>query len=224
MSLKPSPISSERRALPGRALRRRLGWLVALFLVQWLYFPINRLARGGVVLATPWDALIPLWPVWVIPYLFSLLWWAGCFVWAALQMDEAPYQTFIVSLIAVMLASYVVYLAYPTYVLRPTPQGNDLLTRAIRLLYRSDRVHNAFPSGHTYNTVLITLFWWRWLPRQRWLWVSIAVIILLSTLFTRQHNLPDLAGGMVFAWLGYRFGLWWVARPSKARCTMRKGD
>jgi membrane-associated phospholipid phosphatase len=196
-------------------LRGRLAWVVALFAVQLLYFPINRTVQGGVVLSTPWDAYFSLRPVWVIPYLLSLVWWGACFVWAAWKMEDALFQAFAIGLIAVMLASYVVYIAYPTYVVRPSPVGDDLLTRMVQILYENDRVNNAFPSGHTYNTVLIALFWWRWRPRQRWLWLAITAVVLLSTLYTCQHNLPDLGGGIVFAWLGYRFGLWWVARRSR---------
>lgn len=190
----------------------RLIWLLAVFGVQFLYVPINRTVTGGVVLTTPWDAQIPLWPVWVIPYLLSLAWWAGSFVWAMWKMDDELYRAFVSSVIVVMLASYVVYIVYPTYVVRPVLEGDDWLTQLVRLLYASDQVNNAFPSGHTYNSVLVALFWSCWYPRQRWLWWSGTIVVLLSTLFTRQHNLPDLAGGIVFAWLGYRLGLWWVAR------------
>ena len=203
--------SSTRRVMtPGK----RLLWLLALFLVQLLYLPINRTVQGGRVLDTPWDALFPLWSLWVIPYLLSLVWWAGCFVWAAWKLDDNLYRAFIISFVTVMLASYVVYIIYPTYVVRPSLYGDDWLTRLLAALYENDRVNNAFPSGHTYNTVLIALFWSRCYPRQRWLWLTITVVVLLSTLFTRQHNLPDLLGGIVFAWLGYRLGLWWMARRS----------
>ncbi len=197
--------------LPPR-LKSRLPWLVALFMVQWLYFPINRMVTGGVILTTPWEHLFPLWPVWVVPYLLSLLWWAGCFVWATWKMDDELYRALAVGLISVMLSSYVVYILYPTYVERPTPEGNDLFARMMRLLYQNDEVNNAFPSGHTYNTVLIAFFWSRWRPKRRWLWWGITVVVLLSTLYTRQHNLPDLFGGILFAWAGYRLGLWWVKR------------
>jgi membrane-associated phospholipid phosphatase len=197
------------------APRVRLVWLAVLLVLQFLYFPINRTVQGGVVLATSWDYLFPLWPVWVIPYLLSLVWWMGCFVWAAWKMDDDLFRAFVISMVLVMLASYLVYILYPTYVVRPSPQGDGWLTQVVALLYKGDRVNNAFPSGHTYNTVMIALYWWRWKPRQRWLWLTITIVVLLSTLFTRQHNLPDLIGGIVFAWLGYRFGLWWVARSSR---------
>jgi membrane-associated phospholipid phosphatase len=130
-------------------------------------------------------------------------------------MEDDLYQAFVFSLLTVMLVSYVVYIVYPTYVVRPSVHGDDWLNQMIAFLYLNDRANNAFPSGHAYNTVLIALFWWRWLPRQRWLWLTITVVVLLSTLYTRQHNLPDLLGGILFAWLGYRLGLWCVARRSR---------
>jgi membrane-associated phospholipid phosphatase len=40
------------------------------------------------------------------------------------------------------------------------------------------------------------------------------MVVVLSTLFTRQHYLLDLLGGLAIAWLGYRFGIHMV--PQKA--------
>lgn len=207
----PSQASAQRSMTAGA----RLLLLIALFGVQFLYIPINRTIQGGVVLNTPLDDAIPLWPIWVIPYLLSLLWWAASFIWAAWRMDDDLYRAFVISVVSVMLVSYVVYILFPTYVLRPAVTGSDWPSRVVAMLYESDRVNNAFPSGHTYNSVLIALYWSRWYPGQWWLWLAITIIVLLSTLFTRQHNLPDLLGGILLAWLSYRFGLWWVARGTK---------
>ena len=212
MSNQEQPASSgapERRAMTPRM---RLLWLAVLVVVQLMYFPINRTVQGGVVLDTPLDGYVPLWTVWIIPYMLSLLWWAVCYGWAAWKMEDDLYRAFVISFVTVMLTSYVIYIVFPTYVNRPELQGDDWLTRLVASLYENDRVNNAFPSGHTYNSVMIALFWSRWYPRQRWLWFTIAAIVVLSTLFTRQHNLPDLLGGILLAWLGYRFSLWWVAR------------
>jgi len=188
----------------------RLVWLLVLFCVQFLYVPINRTMHGGVVLDTPWDAAIPLWPIWAVPYLLSIAWWVASFVWAAWKMEDRLYRAFVAGTLAVMLASYAVYIVYPTYVERPVLQGHGWTVDLLRLIYNNDRLHNAFPSGHTYTTLLIAFFWWRWRPDLRWLWGAAALIVILSTLFTKQHNLPDPAGGIVFAWLGYRFGVWWA--------------
>jgi membrane-associated phospholipid phosphatase len=182
-----------------------------------LYFPINRSVTGGVVLATRWDPLVPFWPIWAVPYALSLLWWAGCFVWATWAMDTDRFRALAVGTIATMLTSYAVYLIYPTYVQRPALTGDGLPIDLLRFIYANDRVNNAFPSGHTYTTTLIVLFWWDWQPRLRWLWVGIALVVVLSTLFTGQHNLPDPVGGAIWAWAGYRFGMWYAARSSKGK-------
>lgn len=80
----------------------------------------------------------------------------------------------------------------------------------MRSIYNFDRPYNAFPSTHTSTTVLISLFGQRWYPRFWWGWGAFIMIVLFSTLFTRQHYLPDLVGGALLAWLAYRFGLRWL--------------
>ncbi len=193
--------------------RARLVRLIALFAAQLLYVPINRLVRGGVVLYTPLDAWIPFWPVWVWPYLLSLVWWWVCFIWAAWKMDGVRYRAFVTGALATMLSSYLVYVLFPTYVERPpVPEHRSWSVELVRFLYSNDRLHNAFPSSHAYTTMLLVFFWWNWRPRLRMVWAAIAVLVLLSTLFVRQHNLVDPLGGILWAWMGYRFGSWWVAR------------
>ncbi len=183
--------------------------LLALLAVELLYVPINRLMQGGV--STRWplvDDLVPLWPAWVVPYLLALLWWNGCFIWAAWKMDDDNWRALVRGAMAVMLSSYLVYVVWPSYVLRKPITESGWAAELLRTVYANDRVYNALPSGHTYSAVLVALFWSRWLPRWRWLWIAIAVVIVLSTLFTGQHYVLDLLAGVVLAWLGYRFGLW----------------
>jgi membrane-associated phospholipid phosphatase len=207
------------RGSAGRAMtkERRLLWLLILFGVQLLYVPINRTIRGGVVLNTPWDASIPLWPIWAVPYLLAIVWWVGSFVWSAWKMEDRLYRAFVVGALAVMLTSYAVYILFPTFVNRPILAGSSWQIDLLRLIYNNDRLHNAFPSGHTYTTLLIVFFWWRWQPRLRWVLGAAALVVLLSTLFTKQHNLPDVLGGIVFAWLGYQVGMWWAGRQQAGR-------
>jgi membrane-associated phospholipid phosphatase len=201
--------------LTRRAPCNRLPCLLVLLAIQWLYFPINLVVQGGNVLKTPLDILIPLWPMWTVPYILSMAWWLACLIWAAWKMDDLTYRSFILSADVVMLASYIIYLMVPTYVERPTLEGNSWPIQWLQWVYSHDRPYNAFPSSHTYNTVIVFLFWRRWYPPLTWLWGGMVVIVLCSTLFTRQHNLPDLLGGILLAWLGVCFGLWFASRSSK---------
>jgi len=196
--------------------RARLGWLFVLFLGQLLYIPINRFVKGGFELSIPLDSQIPLVPIWTIPYLLSLIWWAGCFIWAALAMPSGLYRAWVASTISTMLIAYAFYILYPTYVVRPVVGASGWQSDLLRQLYANDRAYNAFPSGHTYISLLILFYWWTWKPRLRWLWLAIALVILLSTLFTRQHYLIDLLGGLLWAVMGFLFGRWWSQRFIKS--------
>lgn len=198
----PKPIS------PGL----RLAGVVLIVALQLLYIPLNHTLQGGVALHAPWDDLIPVWPIWTVPYLLSITWWLGFIIWAAWRMDSPLYLAFVVAGVAAISASYAIHWLLPTYVERPDLSGDSWPVDLLRLVYAQDSGYNAFPSGHTYNTVLIGLFWWRWQPRHRILNLGIAGVILLSTLFTGQHYLVDLLGGAAVAWTGYRFGLWWAAK------------
>jgi membrane-associated phospholipid phosphatase len=181
-----------------RSVNRWL-WFILLLLLQMLYFPINRLASDGVMLQTPLDSLIPLLPVFSIPYLLALPWWLGSLVWAAARMPDPLYRTLVISAALTILCALLVYIFFPTYVARQPVEQRGWASDLLRFVYSNDRTYNAFPSSHTYLTTLIFLFWWRWQPRLRLLWGGILVLILLSTLFTGQHTLPDLASGVLLA-------------------------
>ena len=184
-------------------------------IAQLLYIPINRLISGGVILEIPWDAHVPFWPIFSIPYLASIPWWTICFCWAALKMDDRRLQSFIVGALFMMLTSYIVYIVFPTYVERPNVGGQGLQFDIIRYIYSNDRLNNAFPSGHTYFTVFLVLFWWDWKPKLRLIWTSFGILVIISTLVTGQHNLLDPVGGIIWAVGSYRLGRFWVLRREK---------
>jgi hypothetical protein len=50
------------------------------------------------------------------------------------------------------------------------------------------------------------------------------VIVVLATLFTHQHYLPDPIGGLALAWFGYRIGLWCVDDRNAVRQPMARNS
>jgi membrane-associated phospholipid phosphatase len=122
-------------------------------------------------------------------------------------LDFSALRTVLVAFLLMTLSSYAVYLLLPTYVVRPDPTGSGWALDLIRWLYGNDQPYNALPSGHTYNTVIIMLILWDWKPRLRWLWVLSVLIVILSTLFTRQHYILDVIFGAIWA-----FGFFALAR------------
>lgn len=188
----------------------RVGMTLLVAAAASLYFPLNQLLTGGFNLSTPLDAWVPLWPVWVIPYLLCPPAWAFGLIWAAWKMDERLFRSFISAGLFIFLSAALFFYVFPTYVQRPSLTGQSWAAQLLQMVYLKDGAYNAFPSGHVYQTSLFCLFFNRLYPNRPWFWISIVSIVILSTLFTHQHYLVDPLGGLAIAWVGYRFGLYLV--------------
>jgi membrane-associated phospholipid phosphatase len=197
---------------------QRIGWMLFAFGLQALYFPINRLDRPALALKTPLDELIPLWPAWVLPYTLTWVMWLACAAWVAWKMDAKLYKAAIAALVVSACIGVTCFLALPTCVERPVVPGNDWTARLLRAVHQADTAANAFPSAHIYITTLIALFADRWYPRQRLGWIVILAMVSLSTLFTHQHYLADVIGGLALAWVGFRLGLAFAFKPGGLPC------
>ncbi len=191
-------------------LRQRIGLYILVFGIQSLYLPLNHGLQEGVILDTRWDRHIPIWPVWIVPYSLATTIWLAGYAWAALRMEEHLYRALIGASVLTTVTAIVTFALYPTYVVRPVLVGDDWATAWLRLVYATDGAFNAFPSGHVYFTTIMTFFWSHWYPRWRWAWVGFCLVVVLSTLFTGRHYIPDVIGGAALAWVSCRVGLRFV--------------
>lgn len=189
---------------------RRLLMLAVIYAVQSLYLPTNKLLSGGIAPAIPLDASIPVWPTWTPVYLFWIPFWILAVAFSAWKMDDRLFKALFISLLAAILTALTIFVAFPTYVIRPEITGSGWAAEMLRGLYRTDGIYNALPSGHMYIITLIALYWAHWNRRTQPLMAALVVLIGLSTLFTKQHYVLDLAAGMLLALGAYRLGVWWV--------------
>ena len=186
--------------------KRRFVWLIILLAFLMLYFPINRLVIGGWALSLPIDKYIPLYPPALVPYLLGSLLFIGFPIWAALYSEKGEFEAYIISFFTATLVSYIVYIALPTYVIRPDVISQDYFSKAIVLLYQNDFPHNAAPSGHTFYTLISLLYIKRWRPRLLTMSLTIAVLIIASTMLTKQHYVVDVLSGLVLGFTAYWAG------------------
>jgi membrane-associated phospholipid phosphatase len=185
---------------------RRLCWLAIILVAILLYFPINRFMHDGVQLALPIDQNIPLYPPAIVPYLLGAALIVLFPIWAAIYIKPKEFEAYVVSILTATVISYLAYLIFPTFVSRPEIVSNDVFSKIIAILYQADRAYNAAPSGHTFYTLISCLYLSRWQPRYKLVWAVLAVLIILSTLFTRQHYVLDLVCGLALAVLAYVAG------------------
>ena len=194
------------------SLKKRIGLLLGAAAIQAIYGPTSQLLTGGIAPRIPLDDLVPLWPMWVVPYALCYPIWLSAFFYAVWKMESRLYRALMAACYLTFSLGILTFILFPTYVGLPTLTGADAFSALLRQLQIAGGTYDALPSGHVYITTLLALFYARWHARLRGLWVSILIVISLSTLFTGQHYILDVVAGLAFGWGGYRFGLWWVER------------
>lgn len=202
------------------SLKKRILIISGILLIQFNYSIATRVMHGGIIPKLPID-VFPLWVIWVIPY---ALWYpiiASAGVWLLLKSSERLFREFAAGFLLTCILGVLTFYFFPTYIIDTPLTGTDLFTKLLLLLRAMDGDYAAFPSAHVYVTTILALFFNRWYPKYGWLWLFIYVMISLSTLFTHQHYIMDVVGGTTYAWIGYRFGLWWEER-SQTKNTREK--
>jgi membrane-associated phospholipid phosphatase len=191
------------------SIGKRLLWIALIWAIQLIYLPTSELLSGGIEPKLPID-IFPIWPVWVVPYVLCYpLWFAG-FAWAALRMSDRMFRAFAVAFLVTCSVSIAIFFIFPTYVPPAAVNGSDIFASLLRFFHEGTGRYNALPSGHIYITALLAFFYSLWYRRYSSLWWFILVIVSLSTLFTAQHYILDIVGGLIVAALGYHVGLKWT--------------
>lgn len=186
--------------------KRRIFWLVITLISLVIYFPINRLVSGGWALSLPIDKNIPLYPPALIPYLLGSLLFVAFPIWASLYSEKYKFEAYVISFLTATTISYIIYLTLPTFVIRPEVHSQDHFSRAIVLLYQNDYPHNAAPSGHTFYTLISFLYIKFWNPKVQVISLTIALLIIASTLLTKQHYVLDVISGLILGFIAYWTG------------------
>lgn len=186
-----------------------------------LYSFINHLPRNALVahhLATGLDRLIPLVPVFVVPYGLAMVFVVATLIYHVLFTERM--QATACSYAFCLLTSCFVYLVFQTTVDRPSIESDAIFSRLVALLYAVDRPYNCFPSLHVSLSVLAGLIWAERSRRVGGGMIAVVLLVSLSTLLIRQHVLLDVLSGVALGGLSYcignSFGAGWQRRSGGA--------
>lgn len=174
-------------------------WLVLFYAYTIFGYEIIISVPNNNQLVLPIDSSIPLVPVFAVPYLFAtFMFLAAPLLLYFISGWEKTKPYLIVQTIATTI-SYIIYLIYPTSTVRPAVTGTDLFSQMVAFVYASDKPAGLFPSGHVFMSVVIAYFFWKYYPKTR-VWVAIILpLIVLSTVFMKQHHVLDIVGGIAVA-------------------------
>lgn len=142
----------------------------------------------------PVDDKIPFLPWTVLPYCF----WFPMIVFYPLivfRTDPHSYCGYLTTMVMEIVLSIVCYLIYPTSFQRPVPP-DGFWGKFMKFVYHSSyRGLNCAPSLHCSSCFLVICVSFICAGMSLWVrgfTVSIAIMIVLSTLTTKQHTLIDV--------------------------------
>lgn len=192
----------------------RHGFVILIYaIVYTLLFGIleDRTVRGYHIVHTLFDDYIPFCEYFIIPY---LLWFPYMFL-AVLYFifknkDHREYYQLIMNLMMGMTIFLIVSYVYPNgHHLRPTEFARDnIFVTAVKWLYTIDTPTNILPSIHVFNSLAIhmSITSCKALRNKkaiRYTSLVLTVLIVLSTMFLKQHSFVDVSMGATLAFAGY---------------------
>jgi membrane-associated phospholipid phosphatase len=146
---------------------------------------------------------LPVLTPFVLPYLSFYLMPALLFL---SKSDRADLWPMVRGFLLIIAVSTVAFIVLPTVIMRPNVTaewhfGGWLL----KVVHANDTNSNCFPSEHVSVATYCCLALGRLRPNLRWGWWIWGALVVLSTIFTRQHYVADVIGGLIVAFLGWRF-------------------
>lgn len=200
------------------------------FLYMFIYFPWFGYVERTVTtefheIYMPLDDKIPFVEAFIVPY---LLWFVYVAAFAIILFfkDSGEFTRLCIFLGVGMTVFLIVSTVYPNgHYLRPEVVGNEsLLAPLVSTLYSADTSTNIMPSIHTYNSLAIGLAV-IYSKHLKHLWVQIPsfilmVLIILSTVFLKQHSVWDVIGAFLLA-----FPMWLLLySPAKIKCKQKNSE
>jgi membrane-associated phospholipid phosphatase len=172
--------------------------LVPLYIFIGEMMPERTLHAPGLAL----DRAVPLRPAWALVYgsLYLFLILLPVFV----VRQEQQIRRTVLAYLMVWITAYICFLAYPTRAPRPVQViGDGFAVWGLRFLYSADPPYNCFPSLHVAHSFVSALACYRVHRRVGIAAALCAALVGLSTLFTKQHYVLDVAAGIFLACVAY---------------------
>lgn len=179
-------------------------WSILIIpLLSLVYVAINREPPLTRTLYTDLDGMIPFLKLFIIPYMIWMPFLYLTLVYFYFKDRRLYFHTLLAYAVCVLIC-YGIYWKFQTTVPRLELQGDDLLSRMVAFVYRNDAPYNCFPSIHCLSSYLLFLAA-RNSPairdRTAVLIGILAWVIIVSTLFVKQHVVMDAFAGIMLAHL-----------------------
>ncbi|MGN1267775.1 MAG: phosphatase PAP2 family protein [Dorea sp.] len=194
-------------------MKYRHAWvlLYALIYMPWFTYLEKTITKKYYLIYSPLDDYIPFVEYFVIPY---LLWFLFMLVYGLYFFftDTASFYKLAAFLCTGMTIFLIVCSIFPNgQNLRPEEFARDnLFVGLVKKVYETDTPTNVLPSIHVFNSIgiCVAVAHSKVLKEHRFVQYFtyfFAVLIMLSTVFLKQHSILDMIAAIVMACIIYPF-------------------
>lgn len=179
--------------------------------MTWFGWLEEHVTRHYYVIESPLDRFIPFIEIFVIPY---LLWFIFCFATMMYLFftDKNDYYKAVKLMATGMTLFLIICTIFPNgQHLRPTFLVNDnIFIDLVKIIYRTDTPTNVLPSLHVFNSIgcYIAITHNKKLQQNKFIQkgsLVLTVLIVLSTVFLKQHSIIDMIAAFIMIAVLYPF-------------------
>lgn len=177
---------------------RSLLWISTLLISNIFYGLLNNSNRGINSLVLNIDRSTPFIKEFIIPYIIWYPFILVFLVYICLK-DKTTYYKTLISLNIGLIICYIIFYFYQTTVLRPELVGSDIFTKLVKIIYAHDEPYNCFPSVHVITTYIV-MKGVNFASKKKPVLIlsnTIGILIILSTIFVKQHVILDVIASIV---------------------------
>ena len=186
-------------------------FLYAFIYLPWFNYLEEHIQKNYFVIHSPLDDFIPFVEYFIFPYYFWFVFMGIC-VFYFFFMDKKGFYRLATFLIIGMTAFLIICTVFPNGLnLRPAVFARDnFCVDLVRFLYKADTPTNGLPSIHVFNTlgVLIAISHSDRIRNHRFVLAfsyMLGILIILSTVFLKQHSVTDVIAALALAGIAYPF-------------------
>lgn len=173
----------------------------SIFVINaFIYFFIKLFITEYNLIGSTLDNYIPFIPSFIY---FYMMWYPFEIfsLYYIYKKDKNNYIKTLAVLIISLIIMYIIFIIYPTMVDRPEVNSfNSLTTLLLYIAFKSDTPVNCFPSGHCIICFVMIFSFIKSKNitfKNKIIFIVINILIILSTLFVKQHVIYDVIGSFI---------------------------
>ena len=194
-------------------------FLYILVYMPWFLYLEKHVTTQYYVIQTRLDEYIPFIEYFIVPYLLWFVFIAAAFLYFFFT-DVPAFYKMAKFMFTGMTVFRIIASIFPNgQDLRPVVfERDNIFVDMVRMLYRADTCTNVFPSLHVFNSlsVCVAVYESKGLKKHRAVCAGayiLAALIILATMFLKQHSILDVFGAFFMAYVIYQF----VYAPEKKK-------